>query len=110
MGTGFFMTLRRITKPVPIIVLLLFFLNTASLAEQPAKRKLVLDIRVKGNQAISSATILAKIKTKPGAPFSQEVVNDDIKRLYALGYFTDVAVDVEDYKEGLMVTLIVEEK
>ncbi|MGB2706050.1 MAG: outer membrane protein assembly factor BamA, partial [Candidatus Omnitrophota bacterium] len=75
-----------------------------------AKRKLVLDIRVKGNQAISSATILAKIKTKPGTPFSQEVVNDDIKRLYALGYFTDVAVDVEDYKEGVMVTVIVEEK
>ena len=77
---------------------------------QTQKPKTVLTIRVKGNQVISEATILSKIKIKPGSPFLQEIVNDDIKRLYALGYFTDVAVDVEDYKEGVMVTIIVEEK
>lgn len=77
---------------------------------QSEEEVLVITIRVKGNQAISSALILSKIKTKSGKPFSQEVINDDIKRLYALGYFTDVVIDVEDYEEGVMVTIMVEEK
>ncbi len=111
MGTGFFTILSRTVKGVPLVMLSLFLLSAAARAEQPdAGRKLVFDIRVKGNKAISSATVLAKIKTKPGIPFSQEVANEDIRRLYALGYFTDVAIDVEDYEEGIMVTIIVEEK
>jgi outer membrane protein insertion porin family len=73
-------------------------------------RKTVLAVRVKGNQTISAATIIAKIKTKPGGPLSEEIINDDIKRLYALGYFTDVSFDVEDETDGVNVTVIVEEK
>jgi len=77
---------------------------------QSSEGKTIITVRVKGNQAISTQTILSKIKTVHGNPLSQEIVNDDIKRLYALGYFTDVAIDVEDYKEGVMITVIVEEK
>ena len=77
---------------------------------QQSRNLIIVGVRVKGNNAISTPTILSKIKTKPGQPFSQEVINDDVKRLYALGYFTDVAVDVENYEGGIMVTVIVEEK
>ncbi len=111
MGTGYFTVLSRIAKGVFLVIVPFFLLNTVSApAQQTARRKLVLDVRVKGNKAISSSTILSKIKIKPGSPFSQEVINDDIRRLYALGYFTDVAIDAEDYEEGVMVSVIVEEK
>ena len=95
-----------------VIFILLFLLGaseTFSESQSPEGR-IILAVRVKGNQSISTPAILAKIKTAPGVPFSQEITNDDIKRLYALGYFTDVAIDVEDYEEGVMVTIIVEEK
>ena len=90
-----------------LIPLLLF--NTSSGAQTHEGEK-VITIRVKGNQAISTATILSKVKTQPGGKLEQEVINDDIKRLYALGYFTDVAIDVEEYEEGIMITIILEEK
>jgi outer membrane protein insertion porin family len=65
---------------------------------------------VKNNKAISTETILSKIKTRVGDNFSKEVLNDDLKRLYATEYFSDVSIDVEDLKEGVAVTFIVEEK
>jgi len=77
---------------------------------QTKEGKMVVAVRVKGNKAISAPTVISKIKTKEGASYSQEVINDDIKRLYVLGYFTDVTIDAEEYKEGVMVTVIVEEK
>ena len=79
-------------------------------ASEESEGLTVIRVEVDGNGAISSSTITAKIKTKPGSVFSQQIANDDIKRLYALGYFTDVAIDVGDYKEGVKVTVIVEEK
>jgi len=72
--------------------------------------KLIKIIRVEGNSVISSAAILSKVKSKPGDEFSSEILNDDLKRLYALGYFTDVAIDIEDYADGAMITFIVKEK
>jgi len=72
--------------------------------------KLIKMIRVEGNNVISSASILSKVKSKLGEEFSKDVLNDDLKRLYALGYFTDVAIDVEDYADGIMITFAVEEK
>ena len=66
-------------------------------------------VRVKNNKAISAETVLSKIKTKAGGPFSQATLNDDLKRLYATEYFTDVSISVEDV-EGLVVTFVVGEK
>ena len=72
--------------------------------------KEIVSISVKNNKVISTETILAKVKTKAKDKFSQDVVNDDIKRLYALQYFTDISIDVESRDGGVAVTLIVEEK
>jgi len=77
---------------------------------QDEKKKSIKIIRVEGNNVISSATVLSKIKSKPGDEFSSDVLNDDLKRLYALGYFTDVAIDIEDYSDGVMITFAVKEK
>jgi len=67
-------------------------------------------VRTKNNKVISTETILSKIKVRPGDKFNQEALNDDLKRLYATEYFTDVSVDVEDFEGGLAVTFVVEEK
>jgi len=93
-----------------LALLSIIFSNDISGAQDQKAKERVITIRVKGNQAISTPTVLSKMRTKAGGALSQEIINDDIKRLYALGYFTDVAIDVEDYEEGVMVTVIVEEK
>ena len=94
---------------VCIALCLLFSTITISYAQE-TKSNIVKFVSVKNNKAISTSTILANVKTKVDEVFTQDVLNNDLKRLYALGYFTDVSVDVKDYDDGLMVTFIVEEK
>lgn len=72
--------------------------------------RMVTAVNTKNNKSISTETILSKIRTKAGDKFSQEVLNDDLKRLYATEYFTDVSIDVEDVQGGVAVTFILEEK
>ncbi len=91
---------------IVIVMVMMGMLHGAYAQDQ----RFVRAIEVNGNKAISSATILAKIKSKPGDVFSQEVINEDIKRLYALGFFTDVAVSFEDFEDGVKVIIRVQEK
>ncbi|MFA5275935.1 MAG: outer membrane protein assembly factor BamA [Candidatus Omnitrophota bacterium] len=72
--------------------------------------KSVTAIEVKGNKAISSNTIISKMKTRIGDPYQETVISDDLKRLYLLGYFSDIKIDSEDYKGGLKVIVTVAER
>ena len=78
--------------------------------EQPAAAKSVTAIEIKGNKSISSNTIISKIKTKVGSPYQEIVTSDDLKRLYLLGYFSDIKIDTEVYKDGLKVIITVTER
>lgn len=92
-----------------IFITLSLFCHCSVLAQPQDLQKIVTKVEVTGNKNISGATILSKVRTKKGAVFSQVIVSDDLKRLYALGYFTDIKIDVQDYEGGLAVTFIVEE-
>ena len=72
--------------------------------------KVVKKIEVRGNRRVSALIILSRIRTKVGEPLSKEVIREDIKKIYGLGYFSDVSVDVEDYLDGVKVTFLVVEK
>lgn len=72
--------------------------------------KIIKEIKVKNNKAVSAEMILSKIKTKVGDTFSQVVLNEDLKRLYATDYFADVSIDGEPYEDGISITIFVEEK
>lgn len=79
-------------------------------AQQESYLPYVSDIVVMGNQIISSNTILNKIKTQRGRTLSREVINQDIKRLYATGYFQDVRFDLVPDGRNYKVVLVVDEK
>ena len=100
---------RQVCLRFLIILLYLFFSSSVLAQAQDAPKKLVIKIEVEGNKNISGATILSKVRTKVGRPFSEVIASDDLKRLYALGYFTDIKIDVGDYEDGLAVIFRVEE-
>jgi outer membrane protein insertion porin family len=77
---------------------------------QQAPQKLVTAIEVKGNKAISTNVIISKMKTRIGSPYMDTVVSDDLKRLYLLGFFSDINIDHEDYKNGVKVVVTVAER
>jgi len=70
----------------------------------------VRSIDIQGNKSIGVATILSKIKTRVGQEYRQNVISDDLKRLYNTGYFADVRVDREETPEGVKVIILLEEK
>ncbi len=89
------------------LILLLVLSFAFSGAAEDAKITL---IEVQGNKRIETATILAKIKTREGEPFSPTLIREDIKTLYELGHFEDVQVKTEGFENGLKVIFVVKEK
>ena len=87
---------------------------TPAKADQPPIEiqtpKIVKLIEVEGNKAISSNTILSKMKTRIGSPYQENVISDDLKRLYLLGFFSDIKIDSQDYKDGIKVLVTVVER
>ena len=75
-----------------------------------ADSKGISSIKVQGNKAISTATILHRLKIKPGEEFDEGAVNKEIKRLYATGYFADVFAEVNELPEGMEIVFTVVEK
>ena len=72
--------------------------------------KSIAEVQILGNDKIESSAILSQIETKIGDLLSHPVLRDDIKRIYEMGYFTDVQVDVKETEEGPLVTFVVVEK
>lgn len=84
--------------------------STDTTQEEISAVKLVTSIEVKGNKAISTNTIVSKMKTRIGNPYQENVVSDDLKRLYLLNFFSDIKIDTEAYKEGTKVIVTVTER
>ena len=91
------------------ILILVFVFVTWQLFAQEAQRK-VKEIKIVNNKIVSSATIRAKLKTTEGMTFSQDALDEDLRRLYGLGYFEDIVIDVQEEEEGYIVSFIVLEK
>ncbi len=97
---------------VVIITLVVFPWLCSPLYAQPESKdsKLVTAIEVRGNRSTSNITILSKMKTRVGSTYSENVINDDLKRLYLLGYFSDINIQTQDYQEGIKVIVNVVER
>lgn len=84
--------------------------TTASAEQSPAELKNVTAIEVAGNKAISTNVIVSKMKTRIGSAYRENIISDDLKRLYLLGFFSDIKIDTADYKDGLKVIINVVER
>jgi outer membrane protein insertion porin family len=81
-------------------------ISAVSAAEGP----LVKLIEIQGNRKISTDTISSKIESKVGNIFSKNTVQDDIKKLYGIGYFDDVQVEIDSFEGGVKLIFIFIEK
>jgi len=74
-----------------------FFLPKTGLSDQPLVEK----ITIQGNERIQKEVILENIKQKVGEPLSIQTIDDDILRLFKLGYFDSINVYEEPYENGI---------
>ncbi len=89
-----------------------FYFDQESFAELDGLKggNTIVAIEIRGNHRIETATIRSRLKTKEGTPLSADLIRDDIKSLYQLGFFLDVRVDSEPAEGGLKVIYIVAER
>ena len=70
----------------------------------------VASVNISGNTMMSSQAILNTLRIKPGGTYSESKATSDIKRIYGLGYFDDVQVNVSDVRGGKAVHFYVVER
>ncbi|MBV8584239.1 MAG: hypothetical protein JO241_09600, partial [Candidatus Eremiobacteraeota bacterium] len=72
---------------------------------QPSAAPKVVAVSVTGNVHVPSDRILSVVKTKVGEPFNEQVVQQDLANIFALGYFTDqVPPIIQQRPEGIAIT------
>lgn len=68
-------------------------------------------VEIVGNRRIDSGTLLNRIQSKEGEPLSMATVRKDIRAIYGIGgYFENVEVESEPFKDGIRLIFRVTEK
>jgi len=117
--------MRKLTL-VPLTAFFIFVITSFVFAEENSQNQLqqnaavsspaapvvknVTAIEVKGNKSISTNVIVSKMKTRIGSAYQENIISDDLKRLYLLGFFSDIKIDTKEYNDGLKIILNVVER
>ncbi len=74
------------------------------------KRSLVKQIVIAGNKRIEDDAIRQQIETQTGEPFLAKTVSEDLKRIFAMGFFDDIRVESQSGADGEVIMFQVTEK
>ncbi len=88
-----------------LLLFLLFCLLRVARAEEVIDK-----ITFLGNVRIEEGTLRAAIKSREGGSFSAEQVREDLRSIFALGFFADVQVDIKSTPKGKEIIFVVVEK
>jgi outer membrane protein insertion porin family len=70
----------------------------------------VVRVHFRGNRKVEDDALRVNLKTKSGLVLSKELLQDDVRTLWRLGYFEDVQVETAEAEGGLVVTFVLKEK
>jgi len=100
----------RLTLAVVFVASLLLAPSTAQAQQTPPPPIVIKDIHVEGSRRVQDAVILGRIKSAVGSPFNPSLLAEDIRSIFALGFFDDVQLRVEDFEGGVKVVFVVTER
>ena len=92
--------------------------NLASVMEEISKdilrftnrNQVIASLATEGNKRIDSAAIIRKAQAKTGDIYSPATLRKDLKAIFAMGYFDNVNVKIEEGAEGKKIIFQVTEK
>jgi outer membrane protein insertion porin family len=70
----------------------------------------VRQLDVAGHRRVAEAVILGRITTAVGDPFEPLRLTEDVRAVFALGFFDDVRLRIEALEGGVAVTFLVDER
>ncbi len=71
---------------------------------------MVADVQTRGNLFVEQDAILFAIETRKGRVFSPQVLQEDLRRIYQMGYFKDIQITTEETERGMVIVFVVQEK
>ena len=79
-------------------------------AQAPAQAPIIkeIDVQFVGPTTLSKERVLDNLATKPGAPYNERLVEEDIKSLYATGNVSNARIFAEPVTGGLKVTVLLQ--
>jgi outer membrane protein insertion porin family len=93
-----------------VVSLLAAWLAVVSICEAQQPPILVKELAVEGNRRVQEAVILGRVRTTLGGPFNTSQLSEDVRSVFALGFFDDVQLKVEDFEGGVKITFVVVER
>ncbi|MCK4626207.1 MAG: outer membrane protein assembly factor BamA [Phycisphaerae bacterium] len=82
---------------------------SAQTNQKPAPNT-VIEVRVEGNKVLSESAVLSDVKTRPGQPYSEQVVRDDEQRLLKTRRYNNIVATKTQTDKGIIVTFTVTER
>ena len=68
------------------------------------------ELLVEGNRRVQEAVILGAVQARVGMSFNPSGLSEDLRNIFALGFFDDVQMRIEDFEGGVKVTFVVVER
>ncbi|MDY7229968.1 outer membrane protein assembly factor BamA [Hyalangium rubrum] len=78
--------------------------------DTPEQGERVIEVRIEGNRRVEAEAIRRTLRTKQGATFEPSQTAEDLRAVWALGYFTDVQLLVQRLPAGIAYVVRVEER
>ena len=69
-----------------------------------------IEVQYAGPATVSKERVLANMRTAVGKPYSEQVVEEDIRNLYAMGSITNVRIFGEPVSDGVKVVVVIQTK
>jgi len=96
----------RYSQPAPwcVVVVSTLLGGLACLAQEgapaPTGKIIVADVIPQGSHLVSNQQIMAYLKTRPGSEYKQDVVQEDVRTLYATKQFANIEVITRNEADG----------
>ncbi len=68
------------------------------------------EVAIEGNVRVEEEAIRVNLRARPGTPFDERVVDEDIRALYRMGFFDDVRAELDEKDGRLVLTYRVVER
>ncbi|MEN9810772.1 MAG: outer membrane protein assembly factor BamA [Pseudomonadota bacterium] len=70
----------------------------------------IIDIQIKGSNAVQPDAILGLMDSKIGGSLNQSEISEDVRSIFNSGYFENVRIDAQTRPNGVVLTVVVDEK
>ncbi|HEY0707487.1 MAG TPA: outer membrane protein assembly factor BamA [Polyangia bacterium] len=70
----------------------------------------VVKVSFRGNRKVEDDALRVNLRTLPGASITQELVREDVRALWRMGFFEDIQVEATNVPGGVAIVFVLKEK